>query len=655
MARRAAEAARRAAEEAARRAAEAARRAAEAAAKAAAEAAAKVSAKAESPVGAKEAPTSKQGPTGHSNVSTFEAEAPKNTLNLDGQGKAPASSLFTEDSKDGKVNCLDKAADFVNKSSPELQARSEMVFLNDSRKGAEGQTGHVVVRQGERVLDPSSGKSYEDMKSYLDEKPHYSEAGSIPGTTAAKVFSTKAGSPERAQALAEANVSPELQKMMVADYPADVGGAPNPATVEPHETTIPGQAGPVSVEFSDSLEKDVKKEDGYVTVKLNAETSVSAEGTVEFKKAKVGASITGSVEAGKSMEYEVKMKEADFEKLKKGEIPPPHPLNPETIPDGASIKMEQSKFAGYGLDVGLSYHAVELGLAGDVKQGKGMSIEVSRDGDKLKMTSGPTEFIENNGTVSLGVGPVSVSMGREDTLKEYKLRTAEFDLANPDGKKAFESFAKDGRMPEKEGPGVSNTLRFDKVNYESTGGKVDIDVGPFSIGTDGTTNTGDYLITHHPDGTKSLTSDITYGGDHPDITIEQKYGKDGKLIPGSEKFAMKFDTKDDNARELLVYSYTGDSAKAKAARENDDPITLNLTASDIQEMQRRSGIQAQNGGHMGINVLLTDYDGKPNDPLMAVRNMACSPAYNEYKLAQSYFGLFQDAGKKPLPGELVIG
>ncbi|NVJ21594.1 hypothetical protein HUW62_10240 [Myxococcus sp. AM011] len=636
-ARQAAEAARRAAEAAARQAAEAARKAAEAAAKQAAAAARKVA-------------------EGLKNQSSFEPAGAKNKLKLDGQG-APSSTLFNENSKDSKVNCLDKAADFVSKSSPELQSRSDLVFLKDSRPGAEGQSGHVVVRQGERVLDPSNGKSYEDMPAYLKDQPHYSEAGTLSGTSAAKIFSTEAGSPERAQALADANVSPELQKMMVADSPADIGAAPNAATTEPHEIKIPGQAGPVEVEFSDTLEKDVKKEDGYVTVSITAETSVSATGSVEFKKAKVGvgASVEGSVEAGKTMTYEVKMKEADYEKLKAGEIAPPHPLNAETIPDGASVKMEQSQFAGYGLDVGLSYHAAELGISGDVKSGKGMSIEVSRNGDKLSMTAGPTEFIENNGKVSLGVGPVSVSVGRSDTLKEYKLRTAEFDLSNPDGKKAYEAFAKDGRMPEKEGPGVANTLRFDKINYESTGGKVGIDVGPFSIESDGTTNTGEYLITHHPDGTKSMTSDITYGGDHPDITIEQKYGTDGKLIPGSEKFAMKFDTTDDNARELLVYSYTGDAEKAKAAREHDRPITLNLTPDDVKELQRRSGIQAENGGHMGINMILTDYDGKPTDALWAVRTMACSPAYNEYKLAESYFGLFMDGGKQPLPGELVIG
>ncbi|KFE69642.1 hypothetical protein [Hyalangium minutum] len=636
--------------EAARAAAEAARRAAEAAARQAAEAAARQAAEA---AASQATPSASQGAGALSPQSSFEPASAKNTLNLDGQGNgAPASSLFTENSQDGKVNCLDKAADWVSKSSPELQQRSELVFLKDSRAGAEGQSGHVVVRQGDRVLDPSSGKSYDDMKAYLQEQPHYSEAGSISGTKAAKVFATEAGSPERAKALADANVSPELQRMMVADAPVS-GDVPNAATAEARDITVPGQAGPVSVEFSDSLEKDVKKEDGYVTVSITAETSVSASGSVEFGKAKIGGSVEGSVEAGKSMSYEVKMKEEDFEKLKRGEIAPPHPLNPETIPDGASVKMEQSQFAGYGLDVGLSYHAAELGLSGDVKQGTGMSVEVTRNGDKLQMTAGPTEFIENNGKVSLGVGPVSVSMGRSDTLKEYKLRTAEFDLSNPAGKKAFESFAKDGRMPEKEGPGVSNTLRFDKINYESTGGKLGLDIGPISLETDGTTNTGEYLITHHPDGTKSVTSDITYGGDHPDITIEQKYDKDGKLIPDSEKFAMKFDTTDDNARELLVYSFTGDEAKAKAARENDDPITLNLTADDVKELQRRAREQPMS--HMGLGGLLSDYDGNPVDPLMAVRNMAISPAYNEFRLAESYFGIFMDGQKKPLPGELTIG
>jgi hypothetical protein len=198
----AAEAARRMAQEAAKRAAEEAARRAEEAARQAAAAA-------------------RQPLDSRKFESTFEAAGQKSPLSISEQSSAPASSLLTEDTQDGQVNCLDTAADFINKSSPFIQAKSELVFLKDSRPGAEGQSGHVVVRQGQRVLDPSTGKSYEDMKSYLKEQPHYSEAGSIKGTTAAKVFATKPGSAERAEALANAKISPELQKMLVADSPAE--------------------------------------------------------------------------------------------------------------------------------------------------------------------------------------------------------------------------------------------------------------------------------------------------------------------------------------------------------------------------------------------------------------------------------------------------
>ena len=128
-----------------------------------------------------------------------------------------------------------------SKSTPQLQARSELVFLEDQRAGQEGQTGHVVVRQGERVLDPSSGKSYEDMQAYLREQPQYREVGTMPGTTAAKVFSTEPGSPERARALASANVSPELQRMMVADQPPSVPTT-CPTRPTPRTTTSPPTA-----------------------------------------------------------------------------------------------------------------------------------------------------------------------------------------------------------------------------------------------------------------------------------------------------------------------------------------------------------------------------------------------------------------------------
>lgn len=190
-------AARRAAEEA-RRAAEAARRAAEAARKAAeAQQAAEAALK---------------SGTAFEGTPSRQAEFDKRLGT-----EAPATSLLTEDAKDGQVNCLDVAADWANKATPELRGRSEMVFLKDTRAGAEGESGHVVVRQGESVFDPTTKKSYESLEAFKKAQPHYEEAGSLSANHVKNILAAPPGSPERAAALERAKVPPGLQKMMVAD------------------------------------------------------------------------------------------------------------------------------------------------------------------------------------------------------------------------------------------------------------------------------------------------------------------------------------------------------------------------------------------------------------------------------------------------------
>ncbi|WP_163992362.1 annexin [Pyxidicoccus caerfyrddinensis] len=191
--------AREAAEAAARQAAEAARRAAEALAKQLEQAMQKAQ---------RATPSSR---------SEFQSEVKPRGPQLSADPTGPASSLLTEDTRDGKANCLDQAADWLDLASPEIRARSEMVFLADQRPGAEGQSGHVVIRQGASVYDPASKKSYASMEAYLKEQPHYQQAGTLKASAAKRIFDTPPGSQARADALARDKVSPELQRMMVAD------------------------------------------------------------------------------------------------------------------------------------------------------------------------------------------------------------------------------------------------------------------------------------------------------------------------------------------------------------------------------------------------------------------------------------------------------
>ncbi|AGC43740.1 hypothetical protein MYSTI_02424 [Myxococcus stipitatus DSM 14675] len=584
---------------------------------------------------------------GFSARSTFDAKATKPGGRLDGQATPPASSLLTEDARDTRVNCLDKAADWVSKTSPELRGRSELVFLADTRSGAEGQAGHVVVRQGERVFDPSSGKSYSDMQSYLKEQSQYREVGTLSGNTAAKLFATEPGSAERAQVLSQAKVSPALQKMMLADN-APIDGSVDPTNVIEHDVTVPGQKGSVTVELSSSLSKDVKREDGFVTVNVEAEMSATATNEWKLTKARVGFSANAGATAGTTLSYEVKMTEEDFAKLERGEIPPPHPLKAETIPDGATLEMEEGAFAGVVTSMGLEYRGVSLDTANSVTVGKGNSVEVSRKGDSLKVTAGPTEFVDTHAELSLGTDWLSVNTSSSTSLKEYSLRTAEFDLSDEGGKQAFETFAKDGTLPDKVGPGVSNTIRMDKLSWEGVRGKLGAQVGPFNFETEGITDSSEFLLTHNPDGTKTLAVSAVFGGDQPELTYVADYNKDGTLLSDTEKMSLVFDTKDDNARERLTFAFTGDHAAAKAARDSDEPLTLTLSASDIQELQNRV---AATGSTTDLKPLL--FDGTtPKGQGASMLNMARG-LYGETGLADELCSLVMQTDEKPLPGQLA--
>ncbi|WP_342375174.1 hypothetical protein NVS55_28260 [Myxococcus stipitatus] len=589
---------------------------------------------------------------GFSSTSTFDNKATKPGGRLDGQ--APASSLLTENSKDATVNCLDRAADWVSKASPELRGRSELVFLKDTRGGAEGQAGHVVVRQGERVFDPSSGKSYSDMQTYLKEQSQYQEVGSLSANTAAKVFATEPGSAERAQALAQAKLSPGLQQMMLADStPLDAAVA---ATAGPeYNVSVPYQKGPVAVELSSSLSKDVKREDGYVTFNVSAEVAATVTGEVELKLARVSASASVGVTGGASMNYEVKMKEEDFAKLERGEIPPPHPLREETIPDGATIEVETGQFAGVTSTLELSggkSSKVDGALSSTSTEtvGTGTSIEVSRTGDLLTVTEGPTEFINQDAALTLGNDWVSASFGSSTSLKEYSLRSARFDLGNDSGKAAYESFSKGGGMPAQDGPGVSNTMRQDKLSWEGAFSKFSLNVEPFpTLESEGVKDATEFVVTHNSDGTKTLTASASFGdADRPELNYTAKYDKDGTLVPGSDSMSLVFDTTDDNARERLVMAFTGDAAKAKAARENDNPLTLTLSASDIQSMQARVGADSNSK----LSSLLKDYDNSPASQGLAMLNMAKGLG-NEIDVASEYWNLVTTSGGTPLSGTVV--
>jgi hypothetical protein len=137
---------------------------------------------------------------------------------------APATTLLTEDTRDAQRNCLDAVGDWLELATPQLRARSEVLLLSDTRPGAEGTTGHAVIRQGESIFDPSTGRSYASLQQFNAEG-HYEVAHATSGAAMQRVLSTPPGSPERQTALDAARIPTAVQGMLLADAPRPTGRA----------------------------------------------------------------------------------------------------------------------------------------------------------------------------------------------------------------------------------------------------------------------------------------------------------------------------------------------------------------------------------------------------------------------------------------------
>jgi hypothetical protein len=390
--------------------------------------------------------------------------------------------------------------------------------------------------------------------------------------------------------------------------------------------------------------------DGYATVTLSADSSVSASGGFNVGVLSAGVGVS----SGDQLTYEVRMRDEDFERLQRGELPPPHPLAPSTLPDGASVRLEQSQLAGTSMRGGLNALGLRLSGSSEITEGEGLMLEMARTGDSVRVTAGPRGFIENEGSIKVGAGVVSVESGRTDSLTDYQLRTATFDLARPEGQAAFDAFRTTGQLPEADGPGVSNALHLERLRYESQG-ELGVGLGPLELSIEGQKNTVDALLTHHPDGTTTRSVDVEYGeGDfHPDLNIQQRFDAAGQLIPGTERYTYAFDMANPSFRESMAYSFLGldDEALAQgqAAHDSQQPLTLTLTPEDVRQLQ-----EAARAGHSGLSSLLHDHAGNPLEPMQAARLLAGSAGYGQTDLAQA-FSIITNGGDRPLPGTFQVG
>ncbi|NTX17677.1 hypothetical protein HUA74_22840 [Myxococcus sp. CA051A] len=414
--------------------------------------------------------------------------------------------------------------------------------------------------------------------------------------------------------------------------------------------------GPFSGSATYEKTDSVKEAEGITTVTMETEMAVSGGASIENKKQlEFGVEKTYGVKA----EYELKMPTAEYEKLKNKQIPTPDPARPETMPEGTSITLNDSRFSGTTLSGAFRGISAESGLT----QGKGNSFSVDKTGPTtIQVTAGPTEAVESRGSLGLSVGPASIGVGNTKSLETFRLKTAEFDVGTPEGKAAYEQFLKDGTFPAQDGPGVAKSATVEKLNAESAT-SLDVGLGPFEASVNINDTRLEYVKTTYADGSYDRSFDAKLHNGTP-VRIEQHFNADNTEDTSKTEVSLFLEGAKGDVEEQFARNFQSkeNTEVDQSAFDKENDVLLTLNAEDAMALSDRAKKYVENWQkeHKGESRRGQDDTFPPNRLIDALAN-AKTPAEVGSALMEAYGGegwtsetfdyLARTNGKfEPLPG-----
>ncbi|MBI5200466.1 MAG: hypothetical protein HY925_02670 [Elusimicrobia bacterium] len=182
--------------------------------------------------------------------------------------------------------------------------------------------------------------------------------------------------------------------------------------------------------------------------------------------------LEGEIFAGVKSEYEVKIPKRNSDR---SELL--NPFDPQSMPEGAECLFEASTVNG--VSMGVAYRRIALET--EYESWKGMAIGVEKlDGSNVRLLAGPLQGVKNSLFLGVALGVVKLGIGNDTELKDYRLKTAVFDVSTDEGLGAFRRAILSGHIAPDE-PGAEHAGTLTKLHYRSaTGFKLkvgdDIDV-----------------------------------------------------------------------------------------------------------------------------------------------------------------------------------
>lgn len=412
-----------------------------------------------------------------------------------------------------------------------------------------------------------------------------------------------------------------------------------------HFETPPGQTEDAPVQFKASQETAVTlgqvNKDGNTefTVEVQFTNSLQAEGSSRTSRGTVEGE--ASVGAGTRARYKVVLPGENQNPEAAARV---NPFDPTTIPVGATVTLDGQNFVNSEL-AGSFRH---IGFKTNLTEAEGASYSVHRvDENSVQVTMGPNEAVEAFNGIGLRSEIATAMLGRQDNLGGSTVRTATFDLSNPDGQAAYSHFTATGEVAH-ETPGVSDVATIERVDYSSQT-RLQLELGPLGADLAGAQNTGAFVKTTYPDGSYAYVSNVQYSGNVP-LKITQRFDAQGDEIVSERRYEYTVKA-DENNEQLLNLAITGDYERAGSGPvESGKTVTLTFTEEQMQDLVGMTSRYAEEAPSSDEAILLGYMEPDGSRPTPKPFDFAISLARNlnndDFGFAEKLFSIADggDAG-----------
>lgn len=255
-----------------------------------------------------------------------------------------------------------------------------------------------------------------------------------------------------------------------------------------------------------------------------------------------------------------------------------HPLDPESLPEGTSLRLSSAWYKGY--DLGGSYSAIVADMGS--KSGTEHYVEITRGpGDEVTVRVGNDEFDKAASSLGLGGDKASVRVNAGSGVSHGEATEVTFDLSTKEGQAAYDQFVFGGKAPSANDAGVVDVAKVETFQGSKNVGFTWA-AGDRSLGGDVVDSSYGGLTTTHADGTQTVAWTSSDGNNSRggELTLD----KGGNVVPGSEVVHLRQSGVDPG--EAASYMRTAHGSDVSYAERQN--VVITYSADDLRALREQA-------------------------------------------------------------------